>query len=240
METAEIINKHISFKCTPKKKSTLNLWEKHILGFEIYELFWMLVIFSILGFFIETIWCLIKNGYIESRKGLVLGPFCPIYGVGAVILIVLLLSLRHNTIKLALGSFFYGSVVEYLFSFLQENLFGTISWDYSNMPFNMDGRICLIYSLVWAILGVVIIKYIYPYVDILIKSIPRQEGEQFATLILCYLIFDVFISIEAVIRADKRSSFVTAQTIFDRYLDKNFDDKTMHNIFPNMFFNFNR
>lgn len=236
MKTIEIINKHIDFNDTVSKKNNLNLWKKRIIGFEVYELFWMFILFSVLGFLIETIWCLIKNGYIESRKGLVLGPFCPIYGVGSVILIVLLLSFRHSTLKLALGSLFYGSIVEYLFSFFQEHLFGTISWNYSHMPFNINGRICLIYSLGWTILGVLIIKYIYPYVDIIIHSLPREEGEQFATLILCYLVLDIFLSVEAVIRADKRSSFIPAQNILDKYLDKNFDDTNMHKIFPNMSF----
>lgn len=236
MKTIEIINKHIDFNDTINKKNNTTLWGKRILGFEIYELFWMFILFSILGFFIETVWCLIKNGYIESRKGLVLGPFCPIYGVGSVILIVSLLSFRHNTLKLSIGSLFYGSIVEYFFSFFQEHLFGTLSWDYSHMPFNINGRICLIYSLGWTILGVLIIKYVYPYVNILIYSLPREEGEQFATLILCYLALDVFLSVKAVIRADKRSSFIPAQNILDKYLDKNFDDTNMYKIFPNMSF----
>lgn len=239
MELYETINKVPCFNYTNQNNQNFNLWRKYVFGFEFYELFWIFILFSIGGLLIETVWCLITCGYIESRKGLIFGPFCPIYGVGAVVLIVLLSSLNQSKLKLAFGSFFYGSVIEYIFSLLQQKLFGTVSWDYSKMPFNINGRICLMYSLGWSLLGIILIKYIYPKIVVIIKSIPRDEGEYLATLLAIFILYDIFISVVAVIRADRRSYFVQAQNIFEKYLDKYFNDQTMHKVFPNMKFRAN-
>ena len=213
-----------------------SLWKKRIKSFEIYELFWILILFSVGGFLIESFWCLIKNGYVESRKGVLFGPFCPIYGVGAVVFLLLLNAFKASTLKLALGSFFYGSLVEYLFSYLQEKLFGSVSWDYSSVPFNINGRICLMYSLFWALLGILLIKYIYPYIALLILCIPRQEGELVASLLLIYICFDVFISVSAILRSVERLSVIQTNNIFDKHLDKVFNDIYLRKIFPNMKF----
>ena len=236
MDIHEITNPKIFSNYDSPNDKSLSFWRKSLFKFEIYELFWIFIFFSVGGFLIETVWCLLKNGYIESRKGLVFGPFCPIYGVASLILIVLLSSFNHNKLKLALGSFFYGSLIEYLFSFFQQNLFGSTSWDYSDMPFNINGRVCLLYSLFWTILGVILIKYIYPHTVIIIKCIPRDEGEYLATLISIFILYDVFISIVTVVRAYRRSYLLPPKNIFEIYLDKYFNDQTMHNFFPNMEF----
>jgi Predicted membrane protein len=236
MHNFKVDSKMLLFYSNQDRDKSKSIWTKQIKGFELYELFWILVLFSIGGFLIESFWCLIKNGYIESRKGLIFGPFCPIYGVGAVVFLFLLNSFRTNILKLALGSFFYGSLVEYIFSFLQENLFGSVSWDYSNIPFNINGRVCLMYSLFWTLSGILFIKYIYPYIALLILCIPRQEGEQVASLLLIYICFDVFISISAILRSVGRSSLVQTNNILYKHLDREFNDIYLRKIFPNMKF----
>ena len=101
---------------------------------------------SFAGVVIELLWCLIRNGYWESRSGLVWGPFNLLYGVGAVALTAALYPFRNNsgTVSFA-GGLIVGRGVEYLCSLVQELCFGSRSWDYSGMPFNLNGRICLMY-----------------------------------------------------------------------------------------------
>ncbi|MBL4931512.1 putative ABC transporter permease [Clostridium paridis] len=236
MQNIKFDSKMLLFYSNQDSDKTKSIWTRQVKGFELYELFWILILFSIGGFLIESFWCFIKNGYIESRKGLLFGPFCPIYGVGAVVFLFLLNSFRANLLKLALGSFFYGSLVEYIFSFLQENLFGSVSWDYSNIPFNINGRVCLMYSIFWTLSGILFIRYLYPNVALLICLIPRPEGELIASLLFIYICFDVFISVSAILRLVERSSFVQTNNIFYKHLDKEFNDIYLRKIFPNMKF----
>ena len=120
---------------------------------------------SFAGVVVEILWCLFRNGYIESRSGLVYGPFNPVYGIGAVVMTLALYRYRNRSSSISFfGGAVVGSVIEYLLSWGQETLFGSTSWDYSRMPFNLDGRICLLYSLFWGILGVLWIKSLYPRV----------------------------------------------------------------------------
>lgn len=128
-------------------------------GVNLYKILLICFIGSFVGVVIEVIWCFIRHGYIESRAGLVYGPFNLLYGFGAVVLTVTLYRFRNRGVWLSfLGGMIVGSGVEYLCSVIQEWLFGSRSWDYSNVPFNINGRICLLYSIFWGALGVLWIK----------------------------------------------------------------------------------
>ena len=111
-------------------------------GINFYKLMLIFFIGCFLGVVIETTWCLLTKGYFESRAGLVYGPFNLVYGVGALVLTLCLYKFRNRGMWLSfLSSILVGSVVEYVCSWVQELMFGTRSWDYSNMPFNINGRI---------------------------------------------------------------------------------------------------
>ena len=114
-------------------------------GLGLYKLLLILFIGSFAGVVVELMWCLIRNGYLESRSGLVYGPFNLLYGAGAVALTVCLYRFRNRSGWISfLGGMLVGTVVEYLCSWGQELLFGSRSWDYSAMPFNLNGRVCLL------------------------------------------------------------------------------------------------
>ena len=125
-------------------------------GINLYKIIWIIFIGSFAGVIIEMAWCLLKNGYVESRRGMVWGPFNFLYGAGAALLSITLYRFRNHGQWLSfLGGMIVGSVLEYFCSWAQEMLVGSRSWDYSNVPFNLNGRICLLYSVFWGILGVV-------------------------------------------------------------------------------------
>lgn len=122
---------------------------------KIIKLFWIFLIGSIIGYIIEMIVGLVQNGHFVSRQGLLFGPFIQVYGVGLVIYYLVISNIKQkNYIKIFFTSMLLGGIVEYLFSFFQEVLFGTISWDYSDLIFNLNGRTSLLHCLYWGTGGV--------------------------------------------------------------------------------------
>ena len=142
---------------------------------KLHYLLWYFIIFSVVGLIIETAYGFATMGIIESRKGLYLGPFCPIYGVGGAILIFILDKFKNNKIKLAIYGGILGSVIEYLLSFMLEAIYGARFWDYGYVKYNLNGRICSVYSIFWAILSVILITFIKPQIDKLINKIGKEE-----------------------------------------------------------------
>lgn len=144
---------------------------------KLHYLLWYFIIFSVVGLIVETTYGFVTMGIIESRKGLYIGPFCPIYGVGGVILILLLDKFRNNKIKLAIYGGVLGSIIEYLLSFMLEAIYGARFWDYGYVKYNLNGRICIVYSIFWAILSVILIGLVKPKIDKLINKIGKEDNE---------------------------------------------------------------
>ena len=128
------------------------------------------ILFSFLGWIWETILCIFVNKRWESR-GFLFGPVCPIYGVGAIggfILLDTLEAMQMPTLtwwQVILIAFFGSAVLEYGTSYILEKLFHAYWWDYSNMPFNINGRICVPASIGFALVGLLIVFVIYPFFE---------------------------------------------------------------------------
>lgn len=206
-------------------------------GLNAYKLLLLCFIGSFLGVVIELGWCLLRNGYLESRAGLVYGPFNLLYGVGAVVLTLALYRFRNRGKWLSfIGGALVGSVVEYVCSWAQEAAFGSRSWDYSAMPFNINGRICLMYSLFWGILGVFWVKSIYPRMAKWILRIPNRPGKIFTWVLTVFFAVNAVVTCIAVFRWSQRLGGVTADSAFWRFIDLRFTDARMQRIFANMHF----
>ncbi len=206
-------------------------------GTNFYKLSLVFIIGSFVGVIIELIWCFLKNGYIESRSGLVYGTFNLLYGVGALALTVTLYNLRNHSRWLSfLGGLVIGSAVEYACSFAQELVFGSRSWDYSDMPFNLNGRICLLYSIFWGILGMMWIKNLYPRLSDIILKIPNKIGKAVTWVLIIFIVFDAAVSLIAVERWVQRKNGVEADNAFLEFIDERFDDDRMKRIYANMVF----
>ncbi len=136
-----------------------------IAGISIWRILAYFVIYSFMGYIIETIYAFILYGVVESRQSFLYGPFCSIYGLGAVIMICVLQYFGKNIHTLFLGGFLTGSVTEYMVSLIGEKLLSTSWWDYSDKFLNVNGRICFIYSVFWGLLGLYLIKVVNPKVD---------------------------------------------------------------------------
>lgn len=156
-------------------------------GLNMYKLLLVCFIGSFVGVLLEMIWCLFRNGYIESRAGLVYGPFNLVYGFGALAMTVSLYTYRNRSTTFSfIGGIIIGSIVEFASSWVQEMIFGSRSWDYSNMPFSIHGRITLLYSFFWAILGVFWIKNLYPRIAKWILKIPNRENHNLVVVSIFY------------------------------------------------------
>lgn len=206
-------------------------------GLNGYKLLLIGVAGSFVGVIVELLWCLLTNGYIESRSGLVYGPFNLVYGFGAVALTVCLYRFRNRSAWISfLGGMIVGSVVEYLCSLFQEIVFGSCSWDYSHMPFNINGRICLLYSFFWGFLGVLWIKDLYPRMAQWILKLPNRAGKIISWALAVFFIFNSFMTVAAMTRWTQRLDGVEPSTSFGAYIDERFPNERMEDIFANLEF----
>lgn len=206
-------------------------------GLNLYKILLICFVGSFVGVIVELLWCLVKNGYIESRSGLVYGPFNLLYGAGAVLLTVCLYKFRNRGAWISfLGGILVGSVVEYICSWGQEMLFGSRSWDYSHMPFNINGRICLLYSIFWGFLGVLWIKRIYPVMAECILKIPNKAGKIITWILVAFFAFNSFMTLTSMARWTQRMNGIEPSTKFEEFIDNRFTDSRMEKIFANMKF----
>lgn len=136
-----------------------------IFHYTIWRLLAYFIIYSFLGYVIETLYGMLTKGVIESRQSFLYGPFCAIYGLGAMIMIVCLQFFNKSNHQLFFGGFVIGSVIEYLVSLFGEMWLHVKWWDYSDMPFNINGRICIFFSIFWGLLAIYLMSYIHPRID---------------------------------------------------------------------------
>lgn len=170
-----------------------------ILGINIWEILAYFIIYSIAGYLIETCFALIRYGVLESRQSFLYGPFCSIYGIGAVVMIIFLQYFKKNRITLFIGGFLIGSITEYLFSLVGELILQVKWWDYSNMPFNLNGRICFAYSIFWGVLAILLMKFIHPRIRNLMAFILKKSSSKFTKTII--IVITIFIILDCLISA---------------------------------------
>lgn len=172
-----------------------------IFGIKPWKIMSYFVIYSFIGFFIETIYGILTKGVIESRQSFLYGPFCGIYGFGAVIMILLLQYFMKNNYSLFFGGYIIGSIIEYFMSLFGELLLHVRWWDYSTELFNINGRVCAFYSIVWGILAIWLMKSSKPKIDAFIEKIksklPKYLLPILTDILTVFLIFDTIISIYA-------------------------------------------
>ena len=165
----------------------------------IHHMFWYFLIFSILGLIIETLYCYVTTGIIESRKGFIWGPLCPVYGVcGAVLIFVLDKFDCKSCIKLFVFGFIFGSIAEYILSYGLEAIYGIRFWNYDYLQYNLNGRISLIFSTYWGILAVILIKFAKPLIDKLVFKISPHIRNIIEHGILIFLVIDCLVTIWAI------------------------------------------
>ena len=202
-------------------------------GCGFYKLTWIFVIAALLGDLFETVFCRFSMGEWQSRSSLLYGPFSIVWGFGAVILTVLLYRYRDRRDGfLFLFGTVLGGAYEYGCSVLSELMFGTVSWDYSHIPFNLGGRINLLYCFFWRIATVVWIKVLYPRLSNLIERLPMKPGKILTWLLVVLMVLNMAVSALAFGRYVERSMDVPAQNSVARFLDGHYPDERIERVYP--------
>ena len=214
------------------KKSAERVFAK---GCCFYKLTGLFFLGSFLGDVTETIFCYATTGVIMSRSSVVYGPFSIVWGFGCTIFTALLYKYKDKSDRYI---FFAGTVLggayEYMCSVLSELLFGTVFWDYSHIPFNLGGRINLLYCFFWGIAAVVWLKSLYPRLSRLIESLPVTAGAWLMNLLIVFMAVNLLISGMALGRyAARHTGNPQAQTRMERILDERFPDERIERIYPN-------
>lgn len=197
----------------------------------VIDLFWLFLIGCVIGTLWEELLTIIVEHKFESRAGLVYGPFNPVYGIGAVAMTLILapISDRPSGVILIVGALIGGGF-EYICSFVQEVCFGTISWDYSEMPLNINGRTTLPYMLFWGVAGLAWVRIL----PALLNTIGRIPHLRFMSVVLAaFMVFNIVVSAMAGARADERREGIAPVGKIDQIMDSRFPDERMAKLYPN-------
>lgn len=202
-------------------------------GTGFYKLFWLFLLGSLFGDIVETMFCRFSLGEWMSRSSLVYGPFSVIWGFACSMLTVMLYRYRDKSDRYL---FLYGTVVggtyEYVCSVLAEIVFGASFWDYSKIPFNLGGRINLLFCFFWGIVAVFWVKGAYPFLSRLIEKIPRRIGQVVTWILVVLMVADMGISMLALVRYSERQLGAAPANQIERFLDRQYPDEFMKRVYP--------
>lgn len=203
-------------------------------GCSFYKVILLFVIGSFLGDIVETIFCRVKAGVWMSRSSLVWGPFSIVWGMAIAAATVLLYRYRNRSDRfLFLMGTVLGGAYEYVCSVATELAFGTVFWDYSEIPFNLGGRINLLYCFFWGIAAVVWFKHLYPYISAWIEMIPKKIGVIMTWCLIIFMCVNMTVSAMALFRSRERNLDVPAEHAWQAVMDEHYDDETLSRIYPN-------
>lgn len=203
---------------------------------DFYNLFIIFIIASVLGWIIEGIYTYVTRKLILNHSAVVIGPFDFAYGIVAVLLTLALFKFQNSSSLLVFAiSFLSGSICEYIMSLGMEKVIGYPSWDYSDRKFNLNGRICLRYSIFWGILGLFWVKMIYPFMNNNLPVISRYVSDKVICYFIIFLIFDAILTIMAIKRAKKLELGIEARNNFEKKLDKYFGKDYLNKMFNDNF-----
>ncbi len=204
-------------------------------GFCMDKLIWIFLSTAFLGDLIETVYCGLIDGKWMSRSSVLYGPFSFVWGVGAVLLTIVLHRLaRKNDRYVFAAGFVIGGVYEYSCSVLTEVLFGTVFWDYSEMPLNIGGRTNVMFCFFWGTLAVIWVKEIYPRLSRLIESFPHLFGKILTWMILLFMVCNAALTTAAMIRYGTRDTQRKPANQFEEFLDRHYTDAYMQDRWRNM------
>lgn len=227
-----------------------------ILGVSIWRIFAYFAIYSFAGYVVEMIFSIISKGTLESRQSFLYGPFSGVYGLGAVVMILFLQFFNKNNNRLFIGGFIVGSIVEYFISLFGEVVLHVKWWDYSNMPFNLNGRICIYFSIFWGFLSVYFMSYVHPKIERLIDWIKTKMSLK--KLKIFTLVLTIFLFLDCVLTGYALEMFfirkvhdydldvsnkeyinskydkIYSNEITSNFINKFFGDRKMIKTFPNL------
>jgi len=172
------------------------------LSHSLNELIWLFIIYAFLGWCLEVVYATVHTGKFINR-GFLNGPYCPIYGFGMIIVLLILEPFKINIPILFVGSVLLTSLLEFITGYVLERIFNQKWWDYTDEPYNLNGYICLGQSLVWGVACVFVIYVVQPFVDALIHLASGGVGEIIKIVICSAILSDVLVTIFALLKVKR-------------------------------------
>lgn len=200
-----------------------------------YQYLIIFLVASVLGLILETIWMFVAYGVLESRVGLVWGPFSPLYGCGAVLLTVVLWRLRDQpTWMIFLISAGLGGILEQLAGWSMETVMHAWSWSYLHFPDHITQWVAWRFLIVWGLLGVAWCKVIMPELLYRIGEPTSRRQAVVVTFLTAFIALDIAMTVACFWRAGKREEGVPPQNVFEEYVDRHFGDEFIKGKFENL------
>lgn len=169
------------------------MWEKAIWGADIYHIIHWFLIYSILGWIVESIYMSFCNKKWTNR-GFIHGPICPIYGVGALTVYFILKPFSDDYILLYFCGTILATTIEFFTAILMQKVFGCVWWDYKDKPFNYKGILCLESSIAWGFYTVFLFLFLHRWVEKIVTWYPQKTGKIMAITLIVYYIVDFSVS----------------------------------------------
>ncbi len=204
-------------------------------GCSFYKIVLLFIIGAFLGDIVETIFCRLTMGVWMSRSSLVWGPFSVVWGLALALVTLLMYRYKDKTAGwLFVAGTLLGGAYEYLCSVFTEIVFGAVFWDYSKLPFNLGGRINLLYCFFWGFAAVAWFKVCYPPLSRLIERIPKRPGTVITWALTLFMALNMVVSAGALIRYDARSKGQPPANAAEQWLDETFDDAYIARVYPKL------
>ena len=169
----------------------------------IYQAVWIFIIYAFLGWCSEVAFAAVNKGKFVNR-GFLNGPVCPIYGVGMLIVVLCLWNLRDRPLLLFLGYALLTTALEFVTGFVLERFFHDKWWDYSDMPFNIKGYVCLKFTILWGLAASFIIGAIHRFIYMLIEKTPFVLGVILLAVFSAAFIADFTVTLTALVKLPKK------------------------------------
>lgn len=178
-----------------KKSKTKKIVKKKLPRIYLYFIYFF--IFAIIGWLLETCFSFYSLGHF-TKRGFLFGPLCPIYGWGALILIMFFSTYKKHNLKLFIYSALIFTVFEYLVSFGMEALFSLKWWDYTSEFMNLNGRVSIFYTFAWGIIAILFINFVYPFfkkkINIILSKIPYKVQIVVVNTLILVFVTDTVLS----------------------------------------------
>lgn len=189
-----------------------------------YEIIWFFFIYGFLGFCVEVIYHALAKGVLVNR-GFLNGAICPIYGVGVVIILTVLTSISENPLFIFTGGLVLCSALEWLTGFALNKIFHQKWWDYSDEPFNLNGYICLKFSIDWGIACVFVVKILHPAVIELVDFLDGILGAILLIVISIVFLVDIVATTKTIVGLKKHLAQIDQVAALVRHASDDLTEK---------------
>lgn len=190
------------------------MWDISIFGHELYYVLLWFIVYSVLGWAVESIYMSICNRKLTNR-GFARGPFCPIYGVGALTVYFALGAYSDNKIILFILGAIFATAIEFITALIMQHIFGEIWWDYHDKPFNYKGILCLESTIAWGFYTIILFMVLQNMVMDIVKAVPVHIGRIGGSILL----FLFFVDFATTLYKEKKKTFQQwKQHIIERFL----------------------